>query len=328
MAAVAAAAGVSQMTVSRYFKSPEKLAPATRERVREAISETQYIFNALTANLIHGVSRTVAFLTHSIDNPFYITMAVGIEEVLRKNGFLLYLGTVGTSGENSRTHLELVLSHRIAGAILDMSAATNENMDLLKNHNVPVVLVDQSTRYTDSVRGDSYQAGKLLATHLCERGFRDIAFVGGPADKQSLKDRLRGYKDVLYKHNLKPTVLLGSFDKESGRELTSELLERSDKAPEAIIAANNYVAVGCYEALKDFQLSVPEDIALAAFDELEMNILKEPFLTVVAQPAYEIGAQAAKCLLNRVEGSSLAPRNITLPVELRVRQSTTKSERK
>ncbi len=327
---VAKAAGVSTMTVSRYFNQPELLAPPTRARVQAAVEALRYVPNAAARSLINGRSDALALILVDITNPFFTTLARGVEDAAKEKGYTLILGNTDETLEKERGYLEVMISRRVDGVILTPAPGEEHNLALLEQHKVPAVLVDREVPGSkcDIVRGDSFSGGYKLTSHLIAEGHRDIAFIGGPKGVSSLEARLAGYHKAMREAKLKPQVHLGRYDKSSGEEIVQRLYGNTRQGqprqlqPEALVAANNLVAVGALVALRRCGLGVPQDVALASFDDLEMAALIDPFLTVVAQPAYKMGELATQLLLERIEGFSGPAREHILPVELVVRRSS------
>ena len=311
------------MTVSRYFNRPEMLAPETYKRVRNAIEQLQYVPNAAARSLISGRTNTVALILADIANPFYTTVARGVEDRAQEHDYTLILGNSDESVEKERRYLDIFISRRVDGVLISSSPGNNHHLELLQKRDIPLVLIDRKVENIDAdvVRGDTYTGGQHLTHHLVEQGFRDIALVGGWPGVSSLEERQAGYRLAMEEAGLTPRVYPGRTDHASGEEITERLF-RQNNLPEAIIAANNYVAVGTLVALRRLGLRVPEDIALAGFDDIESAALISPFLTVVAQPAYEMGAIAMDRLLERMEGFSGPSRSHLLPTTMIVRQST------
>jgi DNA-binding LacI/PurR family transcriptional regulator len=168
---------------------------------------------------------------------------------------------------------------------------------------------------------DAYDGGRQLVAHLLEQGHREITFVGGPPGNSTLEARLAGCRDAMRTAGLSLAVRLGRFDQASGDEITTALIAEG-LVPQAIIAANNLVAVGTLVALRRSGLRVPEDVGLACFGEIELASLIDPFLTVIRDPAYESGCFAMEMLHERIAGSRVAARHRVLPVELVARRSS------
>lgn len=324
---VARMAGVSAMTVSRYFNQPEKVAHSTKKRVEEAIHELQYVPNAAARSLVQGKTHTVAAIISDITNPFFTTLARGIEDAAHKQGYTLLLGNTDESLDKEQHYLDALISRRVDGLLLSPSPGETHHIEQVQRRDIPIVLIDRRLKdvATDIVRGDSFEGARLLVEHLAEEGYRDIAFVGGLPGISSLEDRLEGYRSAMAEVGLEERYYLGRYDRQSGEQITDELIE-SDAVPEAIIAANNLVAVGVLVSLRRHSLGVPEDVALACFEDLEIAALMDPFLTVAEQPAYQMGQAAMEMLLRRMEGYDGPAKEKVLPVELIVRRSTKRAD--
>ena len=320
---IAEAAGVSTMTVSRYFNQPEKLAPSTAERVRKAVEKYNYLPNMAANALFKGKSKTIAAIISDITNPFYTTLVRGAEDIANEHGFVLLLGNTDDKSKREHNYVELALAKRVDGVILSPTIGASTNIELLDEQNIPLVLIDRKLEkdYCDVVRGDSYNAGYLISKYLCNKGYKHIAFVGGLVGVSSLQERLNGYCKALEEAKLKPTVRLGRYDRESGYELSKTLIAENTQL-DAIVTANNHVALGSYRALREHGLSIPADIAMVTFDDMSDDYAINPFLTTVIQPAYDIGAHAMHMLLERINGKQLAYRDLVLPVELIERRSS------
>lgn len=320
---VAKKAGVSAMTVSRYFNQPDMLAPATRDRVGKAIEQLQYVPNAAARSLVSGRTNTVALILSDITNPFYTTLARGAEDRAQEHGYTLILGNSDESLEKERRYLDILISRRVDGVLIASSPGNDHHLDMLQQHGIPVVLVDRTVEDIDAdvVRGDTFTGGLHLTNHLIEQKFKDIALVGGWPGVSSLEERQAGYRLAMKEAGLTPHVYPGRTDRKNGEEITEQLIQEN-KLPQAIIAANNYVGVGALIALRRHGLRVPNDVALACFDDIEIAAQIDPFLTVVAQPAYEMGTIAMDLLLDRMQGFAGPTRERVLPTEMIVRRSS------
>ena len=319
---VAEHAGVSHITVSRYFNQPEKLTPATRVRVEKAVAALNYVPNAAAQTLVRGSSNLVALIVPDITNTFFTTLARGVEDAAREEGYTLILGNTDEDRREERAYLELLAAHRVRGIILAPSDASAENVAWVQKRHIPIVLADRDLPgvKADVVRADTRWGMYRLVQHLAARGHRDIAFVGGKPELSSLQDRLTGYREGIQAAGLAEHVHLGRFDRESGVAIVEELI--TDGAlPDAIVAANNKVVVGVLNALRHHGLRVPADVAVACVDDIEPAAAIDPFLTAVEQPAYDMGRQSMEMLLARIRGSNTEPRKRILPVELLIRRS-------
>jgi LacI family transcriptional regulator len=320
---VAEEAGVSHATVTRYFGNPDKLSPRTYQRVRRAARALGYVPNAAARSLNSGRTNLVALVIPDITSAFYTSIMYGVEEKAQEGGYTLTVANTDQSAEKERALVQALVSHRVDGVILAAAPSEEHGLDPLSRHDVSVVQIDRELPETsyDFVRGDSFEAGRLLTSHFLDEGFRDIAFVGGAPGVSSLEQRLAGYRQTMEEVGADARVRLGSYDQESGEE-TMDQLVTDETLPEAILAASNKVALGVLVAARRHGVSIPGDVGLACVDDIEAASLIDPFLTVAAQPAYEIGQTAMEMLAERIEGSTRSPRQVVLPVELIVRRSS------
>ena len=323
---VARLAGVSHASVTRFFRKPELLAAGTRRRVERAVQQLEYVPNAAARSLNSGRTGIIALVVPDITATFYTSMMQGVEATAQLRGYSLLLANYNETVEKEHKLLHALIAHRVDGVILAPAQNTVKPLALLRNHTISVVLVDREIPEAelDTVVGDSHEGGRLLTRHLVGQGYRDIAFVGGPEGISSLEQRLRGYRSVMDEHHLTPRIYLGGYNYASGEE-TLRRLATLGEIPQAILAANSKVAVGVLAAARELGLRVPEDFALACVDDIESAALVDPFLTVAAQPAAEIGRIATEMLLERINGADYSPRKVVLPVNLITRRSSVRT---
>lgn len=326
LADVAQLAGVSHMTVSRFFNDPSAVSPDTRDRVREAVEKLDYVPNEVARSLANGSTQVISLIVTDITNPFFTTLARGVEDEAKKNNFLITLGNSDENIEMEERYLNSMISRRVDGIILTPAPGSEENLKKLESRNMPVVLVDRKVPSVDLdvVQGDTFTGAQRLVRHLFDQEYERIAFIGGSPQASSIEHRLAGYQEMMEKAQNDPIVHLGDFTQASGKRIVERLIENDD-LPDALIAANNLVAVGALSALNKEGLSIPEDVALACFEELGLASTIDPFLTVVRQPSYEIGRKALDLLLDRVRGYDGPAREEVMPTELILRRSTERS---
>ena len=307
------------MTVSRFFSRPGMLRDATRERVREAVERTGYVPNQMARGLVQGRSHITALVVADITNPFFTTVARGMEDEAHRHGQLLLVGNTDEEIDRERAYLDKLIQQRVDGVVLAASFGTEHHLGLLAERGVPFVLVDRQVEAAeaDTVRGDSYEGGRLVTRHLLDLGHRRVVLVGGRTGLSPIDDRVRGYRDEMDSAGLPATVVPGGNKWASGRDAVADLLA-SGSVPDALFAANNAVGHGALAALQDAGLRVPDDVAVACFDEARDGAA----LTAVVQPAHEIGRQAMRMLLERIDGYEGPPRDLVLGVDLVVRKTT------
>ncbi len=175
----------------------------------------------------------------------------------------------------------------------------------------------------DIVRCSSTQGAYDLVTHLLAQGHRRITMLSGPADVSTAHERVAGCRQAVSTLALSAatlTVLEGEFTVESGYAMAYQAMAQTPR-PTAIFAANNFIAIGALKALSALGVRVPEDVGVVGFDDLPAALVVDPFLTVVAQPAYEMGRRATELLLQRIADPAALPQEVLLPTQLIIRQS-------
>lgn len=319
---VARLAGVSAMTVSRTLNQPNLVDPATRARVLAAVEELAYVPNGVARSLTRGKTDVIALVLPDIQNPFFTTVSRGVEDVAQHYGYTLMVGNTDERPEKERQYVDVLLSRRVDGVIL-ATAGGADHVRLLQRRGIRLVLVDRVIPgiKADSVIHDAYDGGKQVVQHLLEQGYRDIMFIGGPPRNSTIEARLGGCRDTMREAGLSLSVRLGRLDQASGEEIIASICAE-ERVPEAIVAANNLVGVGAMIEMRRQGLSVPENIGLACFGEIELASQLDPFLTVIREPAYEAGRLAMQILYDRINGADDPARQHVLPVQLVARRST------
>jgi LacI family transcriptional regulator len=253
-------------------------------------------------------------------------VARGVEDIAAENDYRTMLCNTDENPAKETNYLNLLVERRVDGVIIAPTTGDKQRLAVLKQLQVPYVLVDRRVEglEVDSVYGDSRTGARLLIDHLIDLGHRRIALINGPSTISSAQDRADGYRESLEAHGVaveEDLVFQGSFKQESGYRLTGQALAR-DPRPTAIFAANNFIALGVLQALQEAGLHVPEDIALVCIDDVPYLSASDPFLTVAAQPAYEMGESAARLLIERLATHRTDKvREIVLAPQLIIRRS-------
>src|SRR5688500_521628 len=229
------------MTVSRALNQPGLVSPATRVRVLRVVEELGYIPNGVARSLTQGRTHLIALVVSDIENPFFTTVSRGVEDVAKRHGYTLLFGNTDEESEKERDYLEALVSRRVDGVLL--STTGTDHVQLLQARRIPLVLVDRVIPgiEADSVILDAYDGGRQIAVHLLEQGYRDVAFIGGMPGNSTIEARLAGCRETLLAAGAELSVRPGRLDRATGEELIARLYE--ERVPEAIVAANNLVAV-------------------------------------------------------------------------------------
>jgi LacI family transcriptional regulator len=326
---VAMRAGVSTMTVSRVINRASRVAPATRERVEQAIRDLGFVPNALARGLSKGQTHTVALLLTDISNPFFTQIARGVEDVAQRNGYTVIFANSDESPQKEAQYVQTLLSRQMDGLLIAPAGnGSRPLLELLVQRKKPFVLLDRNIDgiITDSVVGDNIGGARMLTEHLIKLGHRRIALVHGSLSISTARERQQGYAEALRLHGIAyqaDLIVEGNFKRIGGAEAARQLLQLPpERRPTAIFADNNFHAIGIIEVLREAKLAIPEDIAIVCFDDIELASALQPFLTVVAQPARTFGTIGMQFLLDRLNGTeAVAARKVVLQPELIIRES-------
>jgi LacI family transcriptional regulator len=327
MADVAARAGVSVATVSRALSGEGRLVSApVMERVQQAARDLGYHPNNLARNMRSGTSRIFGLVISDVGNPFFTAVARGAEDVAHRHGYSLVLSNTDENPEREATSLGVMTAERAAGIIV---ATTNENGEVLRRSiamGTAIVAIDRRIRGlpTDSVAVDNEGAAHEAVTHLIRLGHSRIAIIGGPRDAHTARERLRGYERAHREARLDVDPALvteGTFRETAGLAHTRQLLALPDP-PTAIFSVNNLTTIGVLRGLREAGRRIPQDVSIVGFDDIPTAELLDPPLTVVRQPTYRMGVQAAELLIRRIREPEAPVQEVLLTGSLVIRGST------
>lgn len=324
---VARRAGVSAMTVSRVVNGRGSVDSETRQRVEEAIQALDYVPNRIARGLISQKTQTIGIIVPDIVNPFFAPVVRGAESAARKAGYRVLLCNSEGDLRLEREYIEDLVAHRVEGLLLAPASDRSRSSILsLLRGGFPLVLIDRALPDADCdlIVSDNVQGARRLIEHLIAIGHREIAHVSDAEDTSTGRERLRGYREALEAAGIPfqpELVIRTTVDRIGGYRAAQEILAR-DPLPTVIFAVNNMTAVGTMEALRERNLSVPKDMGLVCFDDVEHLAVLSPILTVIDQPAETFGSLGVQLLLERMTGKANSrPRRIILQTDLIVRQS-------
>lgn len=322
MSDVAAAARVSLKTVSRVVNAEPGVHPETAERVQSAIVELGYRRNEMARALRQGrVSRSVGLVIEDVANPFYASIAWGVEEVAWKQGLLVIAGSSAEDPERERSLVLTLCERRVDGLLIVPAGDDHRYLLPELRHGTPTVYIDRPPGRikADAVLLDNVGGARAAVEHLLAHGHRRIGMVGDEATIFTTVERIDGYRQALEAAGIgfeQPLVRLGAHDVAAAEAATRELLALPDP-PTALFAGNNRNTIG---ALRAFS-SEPRRVALVGFDDFELADLLPVPVTVVAYDPVELGRRAAELLCKRLAGNRRRPRRIVLPTTLIARGS-------
>ena len=330
---VARLAGVSTMTVSRVINNSGYTSPATRQRVERAVQELGYVPNAVARHLRSKQTKAIALVVSDITNPFFTTIARGVEDLAGERGFAVMFCNTDESDDEEARYLRLLIERQVDGVLLVPAGSPRASIRLLRAHKVPLVVLDRRVpgQRVNNVRCDSEAGAYALARHLIGLGHRRIGVLTGRRAISTSADRVAGVRRALEESGLtldESLVRWGGFNfgnanLADGHQMAESVLTATDDPPTALFAANNFIAFGTFRALRELDLRVPDDVSVVAFDDLPTEWVSDPFLTVAAQPAYEIGRRAAEMMIDSLVGKGTKTgQSVVLPFEVIIRRST------
>jgi LacI family transcriptional regulator len=335
MSDVAALAGVHKATASRALNPSTSglVNAATARRVRTAAEQLGFTPNSAARSLRTNRSFTVGVLLPDLTNPLFPPVARGIEEVLNARGYTALLANTDNDEAKERTQFEALRGRQVDGFIV--ATAQREHPLLLEAYEsgVPIVLVNRCTdrKLFPWVAGDDATGMALAVEHLLGLGHRSIAHVAGPQSMSTGVTRVRAFRHAVETAGIgpeqAPVVVSESYTAPAGERATHELLERHPDTT-AICAGNDLIALGALHALKTRGLRCPQDLSLVGFNDMPFADEFQPPLTTVHVPHLDLGAEAARLLLERLdryeEKGHPAPvaKTVLLPLRLVVRAST------
>ncbi|MBF4602191.1 LacI family DNA-binding transcriptional regulator [Frigoribacterium sp. VKM Ac-1396] len=332
---VATSAGVSVGTVSNVLNRPDKVSPATVERVHAAIDELGFVRNDAARQLRAGASRAIGLVILDGGNPFFSDVARGAETAAEKAGRVVLLGNSDQQVEREAHYLDLFEENRVLGILISPVGDVTARLARLRRRGTPAVLVDRQAELTDfsSVSVDDVRGGQLAAEHLLSIGRRRLTFVGGPLDLQQVADRLQGAQEAVRAANAEATVSeqvalevveVPALTVEHGRAAAAGLMSRpADERPDAVFAANDLVAMGVLQSLVMLgDLRVPDDVALIGYDDIDFARAAVVPLSSIRQPSALIGRTAMDILQDEIDDPAREPRRVVFAPELVVRAST------
>lgn len=327
---VAARSGVSTQTVSRVINNRPDVASDTRERVEGVIATLGYRPSAVARTLVARRSNSIGVLLAGMGYTGTALTLRGIIDESASLGLTVLVAELpeGDSLDDPRSAISALVEHHVDGIIMSVPAigqAVDRIKAALSDHYAPVVFVKAgvSDRYS-SVLIDNVAAVEEVVDHLVSIGRSRIAHISGPANWHEAHDRRKGWERGLHKHHLEADPGLceeGDWSPSSGAAAMSTLLDRIPDL-DAVVAANDRMALGAMHILQGRRLRIPEDVAVTGFDDIDEAAWFAPPLTSVGQPLTEMGRQAVRRLWSEFNGSATPPVAMPLRADLMIREST------
>ena len=326
---VAEAAGVHATTASRALnpKAQQLVNAETVRRVMRAAEELGYQPNPIARSLKTSKSSTVGLVIPDLTNPLFPPIVRGIENVLESAGYSALIVNTDNDPARERALIESLRSRQVEGLIIATALLDHPLLQQLHEQNVKIVLIN---RRIENLRmpfvvGDDATGVALAVRHLVDLGHRRIAHIAGPQSTSTGVVRSRAFRHAVRDNGLDEDAALimecAHWNEADGAAAMRELLDRETGAT-AVVAGNDLIALGCYDVFAERGISCPDDISVVGFNDMPFLDKLRPPLTTVGVPHQELGAEAARMLLDAIDEPDRYPRSLLLPVSLVVRDST------
>lgn len=318
---VARLAGVSTATVSRVINNDSRISSATREKVLKCMAELDYKLNGIARSLKTNKSYTIGFLCPELTNTFFMAVAKGVEDELKKYGYSVLICNSNESVTVERERVELLMEKCVDGLIVIPASSEGAHLTRLREKGMPVVLVDRLVEdfSTDAVLVDNINGSYAAIEHLIGEGYRRIGYIGGDERLTSARERDEGYRRAHMDYRIpieEEIVKRGDFHAESGYRKMKELMEL-ENPPEYVFITNYYMHAGAAKYLMENENCLKKPVFIASFDDIELASLLGFCRLLVGQPMIEIGSRAARLILSRINGEALSyPQVVRLKTNL------------
>jgi LacI family transcriptional regulator len=314
MKQVADRANVAMSSVSRVLSGHPDVSQAMRDRVTAAVEELGYEPNMLARMLRRGATQTVGFVVGDISNPLLSQIALGAEVTLRAGGYAMLLTNSVNEAKLDAAHIRLLLQRRVDGLLLSVADETNpDTVAALARTTTPSVLIDRelaTEQPSSAVLSDHASGITDAVAHLVTLGHERIALVAGSPHVRPTRERINAFEETIEAHpGVVGQVRSGAFTDTHGEAATRELLT-GRRAPTAIIAGGNQIFIGVLAELTTRGLRAPADISLVTCDDVPLARFFTPTLATIARDPYEMGAAAARLLLDRLGGGDAETVNL------------------
>ncbi|MYL53851.1 substrate-binding domain-containing protein [Pontibacillus yanchengensis] len=325
---VAKTANVSISTVSRVLNNSGYTSQETKDRVYQAVEKLKYQKNMVAAAMINKHTATLGLIIPDIKNIFYGDLTRSVEDTAHKYGYNVILCNTDNDLNKEREYVEFLIQKGVDGIIFSTPEVEDRNIkELVKaKPELPVIVLgsEVSGVKVDEVLVNNFQGAYMATEHLIELGHENIGYISGQPQSYSTSERQQGYESALRDFGIEPKphyVMKDEFKVESGYQQGKEMLAREDR-PTAIFAGNDAIGVGVYQAARELELRIPEDVSVVGFDDSQYAEIVYPTLTTVRTPIVQMGDKAVQLAVQLSEDERNFKETITFEPTLTERNST------
>lgn len=311
---VAKKAGLSITSVSQILNgNTQRFSEKAIKKVYAAQKELNYVPDFFAQRMVTKKSHLIGVLVPDISNPFFAQLFLGIQDILNKQGYVALLYNMGGDEKQESHYVEDLIRRGVDGLIIASSAFSDQSIyQALQRESLPMIVMDQKTEtdMVDAVQADNYDGGKQAALYLQKLGHKKVAVVLPENPTVNVRKRYEGFASVYGDELL---VVNGELSTSGGQGAVKKIIN-SDIT--AIFAINDLIAFGLYMGLKEAGKKIPNDYSVVGFDDISPCRYVTPPLTTIAQPTFELGQEAAKMLMGRLNSPQKEPEEKMLPVKL------------
>lgn len=325
---VAEAAKVSTATVSHVINNTRHVSEETRKKVLQALKDLDYHPSSIARSLRSQKTKMVGLLmpimVYSSFDYYFMLVAHGINDTLKKNGYNLILGSSGNSLEGEKEQIAIFNSQQIDGLIILPTESEHDYLSGVIKDDYPVVFIDRRAQGCkgDCVLTDNFGGSYSIVCELIKKGHKRIGFITNNLKVTTVSERIEGYRKALEDNGIKvdeSIIKIGDYSYDAGYILMKQMLTESEIS--AVFVADNLMTMGALECINSLKINIPAQLAIAGFDDFEWERITTPPLSVVKQPPYDLGCKAAEVLLERLNDPEKPYGEYRLPTELVIRNS-------
>ena len=326
---VAAALGLSTMTVSRALNDRPNVNPKTKKRIQEVAAKMGYTPNHVAKSLVSNRTYTIGVVIPEIGHAFFPEVVRGIDEISSEANYQIFLTNSSEDFEKEKRSIEALRAKRVDGILVSTSIKSTDFsfFENLRNTGIKIVFFDRCIHNLgiSCIGVNDRVASRQITEHLIKKGYKKIAYLSGPPEVTIGRERLAGFREALSSAGIEINenrIVETGLTEIDGKEAMQKLLALpEEERPDAVATVNDPSALGAIEAIKEYGLSIPDDIAIVGFtNEVRASIIDPP-LTTINQPAYDVGKKAADKLLRTIENENEPVENVELVANLVVRKS-------
>ncbi|WP_313238424.1 LacI family DNA-binding transcriptional regulator [Sporosarcina ureae] len=318
---VAKAAGVSVATVSRYLNNKGYISEEAKRVIAKAVDELNYQPSMIARSLSTKQSTFIGLIVPDIVNPFFPELARAIEDVALAYGYTLILCNSDEDLEKEINYVKTLQQKYVAGFIV---ASNHVEAEHYMGLDIPIVAIDRRIHSSiPYIATDNREGARIGTEHLLDSGCRNILCMRGPSGLGPADDRFAGFKDAIKGKKIETHIIECPFHFDIAETMVKKVLQ--EVSIDGIFASSDVTAAGAMKAAYSAGIHVPNQLQIVGYDGTMLASQLTPGLTTVAQDLYRMGAMAAKMLIELIKGQELTEREVLIPAELLIRQ-TTRSE--